>query len=58
MPMYEPELRMACTNGQVLVRAGVIERIGSGMVFDNIEEARSALKATGQASAFAGVESR
>ena len=30
----------------------------SGMVFDNIEEARSALKATGQASAFAGVESR
>ena len=49
---------MACTNGQVLVRAGVIERIGSGMVFDNIEEARSALKATGQASAFAGVESR
>ena len=37
---------MACTNGQVLVRAGAIERIGSGMVFDNFEEARSALKAT------------
>ena len=43
---------MACTNGQVLVRAGVIERIGSGMVFDNIEEARSALKATGQSERF------
>ena len=45
--MYEPELD-GSTNGQVLIGAGVIERIGSGMVFDNLEEARSALKATGQ----------